>query len=584
MTLPDLMPLLNHLWQCTLFAGLAWLMCATVLRAHSARLRFGVWMVASLKFLFPFAVLTSAGRDLATPSLLTPSQSHQLFDIISTSGPLLAPVAVNGPRAPQAPSTAHEFLLVALLIAWALGAAIVSSRWFIHWRAIRSLARDAQRAGDFRGVPILKSRRMRDLRIEPGVVGFWRQSILMPEGIETQLSATQLLAILEHEWQHARRLDNLNAGVHLIVQVLFWFHPVVWLIGQRLTQEREIACDEAVLASAPPDDYAEGILSVCKFYWGPSHSPASGITSADLRARVELIMRNERPRELDGLRRWMLAATACAVVAGPTFVGWLTAQAVSDQQGNSFVGLATSAEKKFEVATIKENTSGSQGFQLGPPGRGQIAITNLNLAGIIAQSFRTNRQMMRGEPDWARSTNYDIVGKGPDPKATNPEVWEMMRSLLIERFHLKYHIEQRDTPVFALTVAKGGPKLTLGENGRCKEEIKAGRNCGDLPGAPFGTMMYNMPIGALITGIGRRAGRPIVDRTNLTGRYDANITWLPEGAKLEELNLQDVPLEFKPQDMGLFEALEKQAGLKLEPVNEPMPVLVVDSISKPDPN
>jgi uncharacterized protein (TIGR03435 family) len=584
MTPQDFIPLLNHLWQSTLVTGCACLACATVLRTHSARVRFGVWLATSLKFLVPFALLANAGRDLATPSLLTPSQSHQLFDIIRTSSPLLAPVALSGPRAPQAPSTDYAFLLGALLIAWALGAAIVLSRWFIHWRAIRSLARDAHPAGDFRGIVILSSRRMRDLRIEPGVVGFWRQSILMPEGIETQLSATQLQTILEHEWQHVRRWDNLISAFHLIVQALFWFHPVVWLIGQRLTQEREIACDEAVLASAPPDDYAEGILSVCKFYWGPSHSPASGITSADLRARVELIMRNERPRELIGFRRWMLAATACAVIAAPTFVGWLTAQAVSDQQGNSFVGLATSAEKKFEVATIKENNSGSTQFQLGPPGRGQIAITNLNLAAIIAQSFRTNRTMMQGEPDWARSTNYDIVGKGPDPKATNPEVWEMMRSLLIERFHLKYHIEQRDTPVFNLTVAKGGPKLTLGENGLCKDEIKVGRNCGDLPGAPFGMMMYNMPIGALITGIGRRAGRPIVDRTNLPGRYDANITWLPEGAKLEELNLQDVPAEFRPQDMGLFEALEKQAGLKLEPANAPMPMLVVDSISKPDPN
>ena len=91
--------------------------------------------------------------------------------------------------------------------------------------------------------------------------------------------------------------------------------------------------------------------------------------------------------------------------------------------------------------------------------------------------------------------------------------------------------------------------------------------------------MYNMPIGALITGIGIRAGRPIIDKTGLTGRYDDNITWLPDGVKLEDLNLQDVPAEFRPQDVSIFEALEKQAGLKLEPERAQLPVLVIDSVS-----
>ena len=154
----------------------------------------------------------------------------------------------------------------------------------------------------------------------------------------------------------------------------------------------------------------------------------------------------------------------------------------------------------------------------------------------------------------------------------------------IERFHLKYHIEHRDMPVFALTIAPRGHKLTLGENGRCAEAITAGQNCGDILIPPFGTGMFNMPIGALITGIGQRAGRPIVDKTQLTGRYDVNITWLPDGVKLEDLNLEDVPPEFRPQDMSLPEALERQAGLKLEAQRAAMPVLVIDSISQPEPN
>jgi bla regulator protein BlaR1 len=167
---------------------------------------------------------------------------------------------------------------------------------------------------------------------------------------------------------------------------------------------------------------------------------------------------------------------------------------------------------------------------------------------------------------------------------TNPEVWEMMRSLLIERFHLKYHVEDREMPVYALTVAPRGTKLTLGENGRCKQEIKDGKNCGDILVPPFGTAMYNMPIGALITGIGARAGRPIVDKTGLTGKYDAKVIWLPDGVKLESLDLNDIPQEFRPDDITVFQALEQQAGLKLVPERAAMPVVVIDSVTRPDPN
>jgi len=58
--------------------------------------------------------------------------------------------------------------------------------------------------------------------------------------------------------------------------------------------------------------------------------------------------------------------------------------------------------------------------------------------------------------------------------------------------------------------------------------------------------MYNMPIGALIIGIGARAGRPIIDNTGLTGKYDDNITWLPDGVKFEDLDLSGLPPEFRP--------------------------------------
>jgi bla regulator protein BlaR1 len=580
----ELFFILNHLWQSTLAAGVAWLLCRTMLKANSPQVRFGVWLAASVKFLIPFAAFVEAGHWLGARPLLTPARSQQVFDMVGGGGSGLAIVPFRTSPAPQAAAGGQDLLLAALAVFWALGAAVVLFRWLKSWGTIRRAARDAAPSGSFRGVPIRDSPSLRDQRIEPGVFGLWRQSILIPEGMRAHLNEAQFQAVLTHEWNHVQRRDNLTAALQMTAEAIFWFYPVVWMVGRRLMEERELACDQAVLEQAQADDYAEGILNVCKLYSNSPLSCVAGITGANLRARVESILRNQPPRELGQARRWALGAALFVAVAGPSVVGLLTAPAAFGQQGNSFVGLATSAEKRFEVATVKLNKSGGQGFRLGPPGNGSITIENVALRGILVQSFRTQRNMVSGIPDWAETEKYDIVGKGPDPKAANPEVWEMMRSLLIERFHLKYHIENREMPAFALTVAPRGLKLTLGENGRCAEDIKAGKNCGDILVPPFGTAMYNMPIGALITGIGARAGRPIVDKTGLTGRYDANVAWVPDGVKFEDLDLANIPPEFRPQDVSLFDALEQQAGLKLVPERAAMPVVVIDSLSRPDPN
>jgi uncharacterized protein (TIGR03435 family) len=284
-------------------------------------------------------------------------------------------------------------------------------------------------------------------------------------------------------------------------------------------------------------------------------------------------------------KRGVLGVSLAATIGVPMVVGRLTESAVfaQTQTANSFAGMTTTAAKSFEVATIKLNDSGEDApWRLGPPGRGAISILNLPLRGIITQSFRAQRWMVFGGPDWINDTRYDVVGKGPDPMATNPEVWEMMRSLLIERFHLKYHVEEREMPVFALTVGKNGHKLIPGEKGRCAQEIKEGKNCGDILVPPFGTGIYNMPIGALVTGMAGRAGRPVVDRTGLTGKYDINLSWMPEN--MTQAQLLEIPKEIRPEEVTIFEAVERQAGLKLEPSRAMMPVLVIDSVDHPTEN
>ena len=211
-------------------------------------------------------------------------------------------------------------------------------------------------------------------------------------------------------------------------------------------------------------------------------------------------------------------------------------------------------------------------------GEGSVSIDTVEARKIIASSFASGTS--HGTDRWFDTTRYDIVGKGPDPTVANPEVWEMMRSLLAERFKLKYHIENKEMPIYALTIAKGGPKLKDAQTGRCAEAVKAAKTCGDIEYPRFGVGIYNMPIGALIGALGPKLqDRPIVDKTGLTGNYDTEITWMPDG--MEAGRVEGIPKEMRPEDISLFQALEKQAGLKLEAQKAPIPVVVVDNIEKP---
>ena len=138
-----------------------------------------------------------------------------------------------------------------LLAVWAIGRGWWCSRcWWRQWLPIRAALQrgdaDAARreygAGD---LAVVSSPSMP----EPGVVGIWRPRLLLPDGIVERLTPAQLRALIAHERCHIRCRDNLVAALHMVVEAIFWFHPAVWWIESRLVDERERACDEAVLQS-----------------------------------------------------------------------------------------------------------------------------------------------------------------------------------------------------------------------------------------------------------------------------------------------------------------------------------------------
>jgi uncharacterized protein (TIGR03435 family) len=309
--------LVNHLWQSTVVAGVAWLLALALGRNH-ARVRYWVWFAASAKFLLPFSLLTAAGEWI-----------WSLMPVGVVAQPAVAQVMEQMTQpfdqtqfftaAPTVSSVHHVHWLPWMLLAvWASGALIVVGRFARGWWKVYAAKREAQPFEFAADVTVLVS----PAKIEPGIFGIFRPVLLLPEGLLERLSPEQLRAVIAHEMAHVRRRDNLTFAIHMVVEALFWFHPFVWWIGSRLIDERERACDEAVVeAGGQAQAYAEGILSVCKLYVESPLGCVSGVTGADLRKRIVRIMANSAIHKIGLGRKLLLVAASGIAVVAPIALG-----------------------------------------------------------------------------------------------------------------------------------------------------------------------------------------------------------------------------------------------------------------------
>ena len=314
--------LLDHLWQSTLFALMAGLATLSF-RNNGAEVRYGLWFAASMKFLLPFALLTMIGRALLIPVHPDPSLSPLFCDVQPAIQPFLT-------TAEMATSDVSKGLRLGPVLAsiWALGFAAVLAIWTARWFSLRKIVRLARDANIPAPVPVKYGPGF----LEPGLVGIFRPVLLLPEGISARLSPAEMRAVMAHELCHLRRRDNLMAALHMIVEAVFWFHPLIWWLGARLVEERERACDQAVLrAGADPEIYAQGILKICRFYLRSPLPSASGVSGADLKKRVSAIMREGVASRLNFVRKASLGAAMLVTISVPLAAGLIEARLASAQ-------------------------------------------------------------------------------------------------------------------------------------------------------------------------------------------------------------------------------------------------------------
>jgi len=608
----------NHLWQSTAFAAIAALL-ALALRGNHARVRHGLWLAASVKFLVPFAALAAVGGRLGQWFVPAAAVSRVPFVVEQIVQPFAsvqeAPSLISTP-APAAPN-----LFPAVLLAlWLCGFAAVLIYGWVRWRRVAAAVRaarpltegrelevwdsvckkagqearptEARRWFGWGGPPGLPSVISSSAELEPGVFGIFRPVLWLPAGIGDRLDDAELEAILAHELCHIRRRDNLTAALHMAVEAIFWFHPLVWWLGARLTEERERACDEEVVRmGGEPQIYAESILKVCEFYLASPVACAAGVTGGELKKRIEGIMTNRFIRELGFGKRVLLTLLAAAAVGAPMVVGVIHPPRLRAQPGPA-----------FEVASVKPASSRAPGIGCsGGPGTtdpGTWNCSNVSLEFLFANAYGLQRYQFT-PLDWMNDARFDIAAKVP-AGTTREQFQRMQQNLLTDRFKLTLHHEQKEMPIYELTAAEKGPKMkesapgaaparedpwavpkfSLGNDGY--PEFPAGR--GGLAGlnGHFRWTGFGVSMEEIARTLSGQLGRPVVDTTGLKGRYDIDLTWVIDMSSVQAMLAARGMPPVPEADSGptLLRAVQDRLGLKLNSTRGPGDVVVVDHAEK----
>jgi uncharacterized protein (TIGR03435 family) len=212
--------------------------------------------------------------------------------------------------------------------------------------------------------------------------------------------------------------------------------------------------------------------------------------------------------------------------------------------------------QSFEVASVKPDRSDSGHTSVDTDGN-LLRMTNITLQAAIVWAYRISAPQISG-PAWLALEKYDILAKTESGEPSPP----MLQALLAERFHLEVHRETKELPVYALIVAKNGPKLKKAS--LAKDDLRS--SLGHLTATGI-----SMP--RLAEFLARpRAGldRPVADQTGIDGVFDFTLDWTPDDSTKKSA---DAP-------PSIFVALQEQLGLKLEARKSPMPVLIVDRAEK----
>ncbi len=238
--------------------------------------------------------------------------------------------------------------------------------------------------------------------------------------------------------------------------------------------------------------------------------------------------------------------------------------------------LTAAPQPTFEIADVHVGAKTLHPVRQGGALRGgRYELAMATMVDLIAAAYGVPGARVVGGPAWLEMDRFDVVAKAPQD--TSPQALGLMlQALLAERFHLTVHTDQRPMPAFALTVANGNPKMRESDGSGptgCQRQPQAAE-AGAIPATCHGITMPAF-VGLLSAAAGDYLSSPVVDQTKLEGGWDFTLKWTPRGG-LSAAGADGITI---------FDALNKQLGLKLEQAQIPMPVIVIDVVDeKPSAN
>ena len=560
---------LNSLWQAVLLAFLVWLAIKLVQPHVNAATRHLIWWIT----LAAIIILPCIPRSAPTsrPGQPLRPQGAKTALPIRVSAPLAPPSVQATVTIKEKRTAVWPFWVLGIWAAVCVRHVIVIWRSYFYLRALKQRATQSSHAlpGLTRSARLLLSLELPS----PVAVGFFHPAVVLPSGLPDQLTSAELQCVLLHESAHLARYDDWENVVARLVRAVTVPHPVAWWVLRQIDREREMACDDWVVAHVGAvHSYVESLARVVELRWEAADSVlAAGLFEhhSRLRVRIETLL-------LRG-RRFSTAAARIPIVAAAATIGML---AVAGALAPHWIAFAQRLE--FEVASIKQNTANVPNDFTPRRSGTLVTMHNTQVGTVLYYAYHIigSYQLVGFDPnalprEWMW---IDVDARAP-LNATDDQIRLMLQSLLEDRYKLRIHRETREIPEYELVAtnarlepsrASDNPmpitvegKTLKVPSGKCSTSIW-------LDGDHM--ICHAAPLERIVAEISSSLRSPVVDRTGLKETYDVNLLFARE----------DLPEDQTPAP-SLEDAI-RDLGLKLKKGRGPVEVIVVDHIEKPSGN
>jgi uncharacterized protein (TIGR03435 family) len=236
--------------------------------------------------------------------------------------------------------------------------------------------------------------------------------------------------------------------------------------------------------------------------------------------------------------------------------------------------LTGEANPAFEVATVKPSGPETATRRFLIDGR-RFATFHTSLADLVQFAYGLHPRQIADGPAWLSSVEFDVVGTAEGEGKPSEQEWmKMMAKLLVDRFQLRFHLEKRPLPVYAMVVDRNGQKLEPSDgdpNGLPSLDFR-GRGQLVARNAKLADLAWELQSAVL--------DRPVVDQTGLTSRFNFTLAWTPD--EFQGPALAGVISTTDEVSPNLFTAVRQQLGLRLEATIAPVDVMVMEHAAAPE--